>query len=135
MGGQVHQGDLYDALPRTLVGRVDLLVANAPYVPTREIALMPAEARLHEPAAALDGGVDGVDVHRRVAAEAPAWLARDGVLLIETTDLQAPLTAAAVAASGLIARVVSDDDLAATVVIASRPVDAPAQPWPAPRSG
>ncbi len=46
--GQVHEGDLYDALPVDLAGRVDLLAVNAPYVPTDEIALMPPEAREHE---------------------------------------------------------------------------------------
>jgi release factor glutamine methyltransferase len=119
--GQVYQGDLYDPLPATLRGRVDLLVVNAPYVPTAHIALLPSEARLHEPAIALDGGADGVAVHRRVAAEAAAWLASDGRLLIETSERQAALTAAAVSAGGLVPTVVSDDDLAATVVLGSRP--------------
>ena len=47
--GTVCQGDLFDALPRDLRGRVDLLVVNAPYVPTGELDLLPAEARDHEP--------------------------------------------------------------------------------------
>jgi release factor glutamine methyltransferase len=123
VGGQGYLGDLYEPLPHALAGRVDVLVVNAPYVPTSEMALMPAEARLHEPAVALDGGSDGVDIHRRVAAQAAAWLAPGGHLVIETTNRQARLTAAAVTASGLIPRVASDDDLAATVVIG---VSAPA---------
>ncbi|MGA9103604.1 putative protein N(5)-glutamine methyltransferase, partial [Aeromicrobium sp.] len=57
--GSVHAGDLTDALPRDLEGRVDVMVVNAPYVPTTEIVMMPPEARDHEPRAALDGGVDG----------------------------------------------------------------------------
>jgi release factor glutamine methyltransferase len=69
-GAAVLQGDLYDALPLSLVGRVDLLVANAPYVPTAEIAWMPPEARDHEPHRALDGGADGLAWHRRIAAGA-----------------------------------------------------------------
>jgi release factor glutamine methyltransferase len=121
VGGQVYQGDLYDPLPVTLRGRVDVLVVNAPYVPTAEIALLPSEARLHEPAIALDGGTDGVAIHRRVAAEAAAWLAPDGRLLIETSERQAGLTAAAMTAGGLVPTVVSDDDLAATVVVGSLP--------------
>ena len=68
--GTVHHGDLYEPLPRELAGRVDVLVANAPYVPTAEIALMPPEARLHEPRVALDGGPDGLDVARRIVADA-----------------------------------------------------------------
>jgi len=120
VGGHVYQGDLYDPLPATLRGRVDALVVNAPYVPTSEIALLPPEARLHEPAVALDGGVDGVDVHRRVAAGAPGWLAPDGRLLIETSARQADKTAAAMTASGLVPAITHDHDLGATVVIGSR---------------
>src|SRR5262249_51817210 len=56
---RVHEGDLYDALPGELRGSVDLLVANAPYVPTAAIATMPREARDHEHRVALDGGEDG----------------------------------------------------------------------------
>jgi release factor glutamine methyltransferase len=120
LGGQVYEGDLYDPLPTRLRGHVDVLVVNAPYVPTSEIPFMPPEARLHEPCIALDGGRDGVDVHRRVAAAAPGWLAPDGKLLIETSDRQAAATAAAMTASGLLARITRDDDLDATVVIGSR---------------
>src|SRR3954469_19710192 len=91
----VHEGDLYDALPGELRGRVDVLVANAPYVPSAAIALMPPEAREHEAPAALDGAADGLDVQRRVAAGAPAWLAPGGALLVETSVRQAPATLAA----------------------------------------
>jgi release factor glutamine methyltransferase len=117
VGGRVHRGDLYGALPADLRGRVDLLAANAPYVPTGAIALMPPEARDHEPRTALDGGPDGVDLHRRVAAGARRWLAPGGVLLVETSRRQAPRTAAAVTAGGLAARVVHDRDRDATVVV------------------
>jgi release factor glutamine methyltransferase len=118
---RVFLGDLYDALPTRLRGRVDVLAVNAPYVPTDQIAAMPAEARDHEPRPALDGGPDGLDVQRRVAAEAGTWLAPGGRLLVETSRPQAPGTVAACAAGGLTARVVTDDDLAATVVVAGRP--------------
>ncbi len=120
-GGQVYQGDLYEPLPDGLRGAVNLLVANAPYVPTSEVAFLPAEARLHEPLVALDGGADGVEIHRRVAAGAEDWLAPDGHLLIETSERQAPLTAAAVANAGFRPRVVANDELSATVVIGCRP--------------
>ena len=120
VGGNVYEGDLYNPLPASLRGRVDVLVVNAPYVPTSEIAFMPPEARLHEPAIALDGGSDGVEVHRRVAAAAPSWLAPDGNLLIETSDRQATKTATAIAESGLVPTITRDDDLDATVVIGSR---------------
>jgi release factor glutamine methyltransferase len=67
-GGQVHEGDLDAPLPAALRGRVDVLVANAPYVPTGAVGLMPPEARLPEPRVALDGGADGLDVQRRACA-------------------------------------------------------------------
>ena len=115
--GYVYQGDLYEPLPAGLRGRVSVLVANVPYVPTAEIEFLPPEARAHEPRAALDGGADGLGVLRRVAAEAPGWLAPGGHLLVETSERQAPLAEAAFVASGLTARVVSSEDLGATVVI------------------
>jgi release factor glutamine methyltransferase len=94
-----------------------VLAANAPYVPTDRIALMPPEARDHEPARALDGGPDGVDLHRRIAAGAPAWLAPGGVLLVETSPAQAPLTTAAMRDAGLSARVETDDGLGGCVAV------------------
>jgi release factor glutamine methyltransferase len=115
--GQVHVGDLYDALPPGLRGRVDVLVANAPYVPTAEIATMPLEARDHEPVRALDGGADGVDLHRRIAAGAPEWLAPGGALLIETSAGQAELTAEAMAAAGLRTSMVVDDTIGGCVLV------------------
>jgi release factor glutamine methyltransferase len=108
--GEVHEGDLYDALPADLRGRVDLLAVNAPYVPTGEIRLMPTEARLHEHHLALDGGPDGLDLHRRVAAGAPLWLQPGGALLIETSQRQAEGTAAACAAAGLRPTVLRRDE-------------------------
>lgn len=119
--GRVHTGDLYDALPRDLAGRVDVLVANAPYVPTDAIAQMPPEARDHEPRLALDGGPDGTALHARIAAGAPDWLAAGGHLLIETGRAQAATTSALMTAAGLQAHVVTDDDLDATVVVGARP--------------
>jgi release factor glutamine methyltransferase len=116
----VHEGDLFDALPAGLRGRVDVLVANVPYVPSGSIALMPPEAREHEPRVALDGGPDGLDVVRRVAAGSPAWLAPGGALLFESSADQAPLAAGIVAAAGLDPRVVTDDELGATVVVGTR---------------
>jgi release factor glutamine methyltransferase len=61
-----------------------------------------------------------VDIQRRIAALAPDWLASAGRLLIETSEQQAPLTAAAMTAAGLEPQVVSSADLDATVVIGSR---------------
>lgn len=107
--GQVHQGDLYAALPPDLRGRVDLLLVNAPYVPTDEIRLMPPEARLHEHHVALDGGGDGLDLHRRTAAGAAEWLTPGGSLLIETSPRQAIDTAHFCLEAGLEVQVLGDD--------------------------
>jgi release factor glutamine methyltransferase len=120
LGGEVFEGDLYDALPASLRGRVDLLVVNAPYVPTEAIALMPPEAREHEPHITLDGGTDGVDVQRRVTADAAEWLAPGGYLLIETSREQASRTVDAFVAGGLTAEVRRAEDVDGTVVIGVR---------------
>ncbi len=120
VAGTALIGDLDAPLPPELAGRVDLLTANTPYVPTAEIALMPSEAREHEPTLALDGGADGLALHRRVAALAPRWLRPGGVLLIETSPRQADRTAAACTAAGLRTRVVTQEDLGATAVLAVR---------------
>ncbi len=119
VGGRVFRGDLFGPLPAELRGRVDILVANAPYVPTEAIAMMPPEARLYEARTALDGGRDGLDVQRRVVAGALVWLAPGGHLLIETSERQAAESAAIFSRNGLIPHVTRCPDLDATVVIGS----------------
>jgi len=118
-GGHVYAGDLDAPLPRRLAGRVDVLVANAPYVPTGEIGRMPPEARDHEPRVALDGGLDGLDVARRIVALAPRWLGPGGIVLVETSERQAPTLADAAAAAGLQPAVVHDENTGGTAVVAS----------------
>jgi len=113
----VFEGDLFAALPARLRGAVDVVVANAPYVPTDAIATMPREARLFEATVALDGGADGLDLHRRITAAAPAWLAPGGHLLIESSERQAPATAALFENAGFRASIVHDDELDGTVVV------------------
>ncbi|OSZ56871.1 SAM-dependent methyltransferase [Streptomyces pharetrae CZA14] len=116
-GGRVHTGDLFEALPAALRGRIDILAANVPYVPTGEVGLLPAEARDHEPLTALDGGADGLDIARRVAAEAPHWLAPGGCLLTETSERQAPAALEAFTEAGLTSRLAVSEELYAQVVI------------------
>lgn len=116
----VRQGDLFAALPTALRGRVDVLAVNAPYVPSASIALMPPEARLHEPHSALDGGLDGLDFHRRIAADAGSWLHPGSTLLIEASAEQAPVSAALFEAAGFSARIARDESRDATVVVATR---------------
>jgi release factor glutamine methyltransferase len=118
--GHVFLGDLFAPLPAQLRGGVDILLANTPYVPTEEIALMPPEARLHEPRVTLDGGADGLDIQRRVAAEARSWLAPGDHLLVEASERQAPLSAEIFARNGLLPRVVTSEELYATIVIGTK---------------
>lgn len=122
VGGHVYEGDLYEPLPARLRGCVEILFANAPYVPTKAIALLPPEARIYEARVALDGGADGLDVQRRVAAAALLWLAPGGHLLVETSERQAPQTAEIFARNGLMPQVASSEELDATVVIGTRPI-------------
>jgi release factor glutamine methyltransferase len=116
-GGRVYEGNLYEPLPEALRDRVDVVVANAPYVPTGELGLLPPESRLHEPRVALDGGADGMDVLRRVIQQVPRWLAPGGHLLVETSERQAPLISEAMARAGLAPRVARSEELGATAVI------------------
>ncbi len=117
VGGRVYQGDLFAALPPQLQGRVRILAVNAPYVPTEAIKTMPPEARLYESRAALDGGDDGLDFHRRVAVGARKCLVPDGHLLIETSGQQSGRTAGIVAEAGFTVRTVHSDELGGTVVV------------------
>jgi release factor glutamine methyltransferase len=112
----VHHGDLLEALPAGLRGRIDVIAASPPYVPTDAVRLMPPEARDHEPMIALDGGPDGLDVVRRLAAQATAWLAPGGRLLLDLGAAQLP-KATDILRPGFDVRVASDDELGATVVV------------------
>lgn len=109
---RVFEGDLFEPLPRGLL--FDLIVVIAPYVPSDEIALLPHEARDFEPLLSLDGGADGLDLVRRILAEAPRWLAPGGALLTEVSEEQAPVVAALAEREGLTSTV---DE---TVVVAAR---------------
>ncbi|WP_318241944.1 putative protein N(5)-glutamine methyltransferase [Arthrobacter gallicola] len=112
----VYQGDLFEALPHTLRGSADLVVANAPYVPTERLDFLPQEARLHEPAEALDGGEQGLTVLFRIAAEAPAWLRPGGRLFVECSTGQVPALAAVFTAAGLRPEVLQEEEADATVL-------------------
>lgn len=114
---RVVQGDLFEGLPASLLGRVDVVVANAPYVPTDELHLMPVESREHEPVQALDGGADGVGVHRLLAAAAGRWLTPGGALIIETSRRQAAATQAAMVSHDLTTAVRHDEEIDGTAVV------------------
>lgn len=125
-GGSVYQGDLFAALPADLKGRIDILLANVPYVPTNEIRLLPPEARLYEPHVTLDGGPDGLVTLRRVATEALTWLAPGAHLFVEMSDHQAPLARSVLEDAGLTARIATNEDLGANVVTGTSPGQATA---------
>lgn len=118
---RIYEGDLYSPLPAALHGQVDLLVTNAPYVPTGAVELLPPEARTHEPRVALDGGTDGTDILRRTVSQAPRWLAPDGHLLMETGEHQVPQIIDIATEHGLDAQAIRAEDLDATIVIATNP--------------
>ncbi len=80
-------GDGFSALPADV--RFDLIVSNPPYIPTAQIETLPIEVRQFEPRLALDGGPDGLRIHRKLAAEAAAFLKPDGRLMVELADGQA----------------------------------------------
>ena len=102
------QGDLLSALPG---GRqADVIVANLPYIPTAEIAALPAEVR-HEPHSALDGGSDGLVLVRRLVAQARSALRRGGALALEIGAGQAAETEAILQRAGFV-DVRSEPDLA-----------------------
>jgi release factor glutamine methyltransferase len=87
---ELAQGDLCEPLGAWgLEGRVDLLISNPPYVSTQDMLRLAPEIRRHEPALALCGGPDGLEVIRRLVAEAPRWIAPGGALLFEFGDGQA----------------------------------------------
>lgn len=90
------EGDLFEALPEHFRGRVDVLVANPPYV--ADDAYLPMEVRDHEPHVALYAGVDGMEILQRIAAEAGDWLAPGGIIACEIGEEQGPAVLAAFSA-------------------------------------
>jgi release factor glutamine methyltransferase len=115
-GARVYHGDLFAPLPDDLRGRVDVVVANTPYVPTDKVALMPPEAKDHEPRHTLDGGPDGLDLLRRIAAESGDWLRPGGVLLIEISESQYDAARVAFEAAGLTTSARIDPDGTSVIV-------------------
>ncbi|MCL1811902.1 MAG: peptide chain release factor N(5)-glutamine methyltransferase [Treponema sp.] len=79
------QGDLFDALEKR--SRFFLIAANAPYVPSGEIDLLSPEVKA-EPRIALDGGVDGLDLIRRIIVKAPLYLDKNGYIALEADPSQ-----------------------------------------------
>jgi release factor glutamine methyltransferase len=89
-------------LAAAFAGPFDLIVSNPPYIASGDIAALAPEVRLFDPLAALDGGADGLDVYRAIAATAAPLLAPEGSLAVELGTGQAEPIAAIFAAAGLV---------------------------------
>ena len=108
----VAEGDLYGALPEELMGTLDVVVSNPPYIPSAVVPTLPDEVVGFEPGLALDGGPDGLDIFRRLLEGAPAWLAPGGMLCVELFEESLDDACALVRAQGGWASVEAHDDLA-----------------------
>ncbi len=113
----VGVSDLDGAVPGSLAGRVDVLAAHVPYVPTSALPTLPREARHHEPRRALDGGPDGLGPLRAVLALAPRWLRPGGAVLAELAPGQVAAAEDAGRAAGLHPATVRDDGERAGLVL------------------
>ena len=90
------QGDLFAPLKTGAFGsgHFDMIISNPPYIKSEVLPTLQREIREHEPLIALDGGADGLDFYRRIIAEAPGYLRKNGLLMLEAGyDQAAALTA------------------------------------------
>jgi release factor glutamine methyltransferase len=86
---ELVRGDLFSGLGSELLGTVDLVVSNPPYLSDVEMSDAPVDVKDHEPALALSGGAEGLEVPARIVREAEAWLSNAGWLVMETSPTQA----------------------------------------------
>lgn len=81
------RGDLFAPFPKNRKGKgkqqFEIIISNPPYIPTNVLPTLMREVRNHEPLAALDGGIDGLDFYKRIIAEAYLYLENNGLLLLE----------------------------------------------------
>ena len=106
-------GDLF--APLTDAEPFDLIASNPPYIASAEVETLAPDVRLHEPRTALDGGPDGLDIIRRLIAEAPQHLLPQGKLLIEISGEQAEAVTQLLTANG------SYDDISVLKDLAKQP--------------
>jgi release factor glutamine methyltransferase len=109
-GVEALLGDLDGPLSPALRGRVDVVTAVVPYVPTEELHLLPRDVLAHEPRRALDGGPRGTMMLERAARAATRWLRPGGSVLMELGGEQADELATTMADAGLSAIHVHSDD-------------------------
>lgn len=103
----IWQGSWYEALPQSLVGMVDVVVSNPPYV--RDDDALPTEVADWEPELALRGGPDGLDGARQILADSSQWLSAGGSVLLELSPDQMDLAAAFAVAQGLTVEAIHAD--------------------------
>ncbi len=117
--------DLGTGVPERFEGRIDLVISNPPYVPTRVMGEIPAEVRDFEPALALDGGEDGLDVFRRIVPFAARMLRPGGTLACELHEVGMDRAVAVAEAGGFAGvRVVKDLAGRPRVLVAEKPSEA-----------
>ena len=110
-GVEVAIGDLFDGVPASWQGRVDVVVGVLPYVPDARIAYLPRDVRTYGPIGALAGGEDGLTIVRRATTAARRWLRDGGHLLLEVGGDQSELLGPILAAAGFVAaEMVMDGD-------------------------
>lgn len=110
-GVEAYEGHLADPIPAELLGRFDVVIAVAPYVPTEELDFLPRDVREHEPRTALDGGPGGLDLVRQVVRAAARLLHPNGSALVEIGGRQDIALGPTLEAAGLSVegRFVDDD--------------------------
>jgi release factor glutamine methyltransferase len=99
-GVDALEGHLFEPLPPSLRGSVDVVTAVAPYVPTAALPLLPRDTLVHEPRRALDGGPDGLATVRLIVVEVQHWLRSGGWLVLELGADQVPAASEILRADG-----------------------------------
>jgi release factor glutamine methyltransferase len=107
-----HAGSVFSTLPHELCGRFDIVVSNPPYVGDSDYVALDRGIREFEPASALRGGADGLDVFRELAAGAGDFLSSGGLLAVEIGEGQADAAAEILESAGTFADIETIRDLA-----------------------
>jgi release factor glutamine methyltransferase len=117
---QFRQGDWYQALPGEVLGQVDLIVANPPYVAEHEWPGLDAVVRDFDPLEALVSGPSGLEAIETIVSGAPEWLGRPGALVVEIAPSQAGAAVELAHGAGFAAAAVEDDDAGRPRVLVAR---------------